>query len=173
MPTAFCRRQAWVTSQPALRLRSPATLQLSRLPPPLPPPVGGSSCLPARCQPCVPAVALYHCTLQGPVLCAAKCFLYFLCLIFMYYCVKSLINLPQFTPIQLIVLVGYLGNVAGLTDTVDLQTRSWSRTRLYTGDLLHTAHRYNFRRKTATVYSPRAGIKDQEKGRLRPDVRRK
>lgn len=173
MPTAFCRRQAWVTSQPALRLRSPATLQLSRLPPPLPPPVGGSSCLPARCQPCVPAVALYHCTLQGPVLCAAKCFLYFLCLIFMYYCVKSLINLPQFTPIQLIVLVGYLGNFAGLTDTVDLQTRSWSRTRLYTGDLLHTAHRYNFRRKTATVYSPGAGIKDQEKGRLRPDVRRK
>ena len=73
MPTAFCRRQARVTSQPALRLRSPVTLQLSRLPPPLPLPVGGSSCLPARCQPLcasccsVPLYSSRSCTVRCKV----------------------------------------------------------------------------------------------------------
>ena len=165
-------RHEWHRSLPSASDRqwpfsSPVSLPLSCCQ------LGALLVCPLDASPCVPAVALCHCTLQGPVLCAAKCFLYFLCLIFMYYCVKSIINLPQFSTIQLIVLAGYLGNFAGLTDTVDLQTRSWSRTRLYTGDLLHTAHRYKFRRKTATVYSPWAGIKDQEEGRLRPDVRRK
>ena len=35
--------------------------------------------------PCVPAVMLHYCAFQGPVLQGEKCFLYLLCLCFMYY----------------------------------------------------------------------------------------
>ena len=79
-----CPRQAWVTLRlPWVLLRT--TLQLCRLPPPLPPPVRNSGCPFTQGQPLYAScctVLLYfsrYCAIR------LKMIFYFLCLFFMYY----------------------------------------------------------------------------------------
>ena len=57
-------------------------------------------------SPWMPAVVLYYCTLQGTV--RLEMFI-FLCLFLCVICVESIINLLQYSTIQPIVLLGYLG----------------------------------------------------------------
>ena len=74
-------------SQLALCLLLLMTLQLHRLPPPLPPPSGTLLACSLHASPCVPSVVLYYCTFQGTVLQDEE---YFLCLCIIY--VNSIIN---------------------------------------------------------------------------------
>ena len=70
--------QAWVTLQLALRLLLLTILQLSHLPPLLPPPISESSCLFTRCQPlyasCWTVQEYWAVRLKMFVLCVCVCF---------------------------------------------------------------------------------------------------
>ena len=61
-------------------------------------------------------------------------FLFFKCIT----CVKSTINLLQYSTTQPTVLAGYLRNFVGLTDKLNLGMCSQNRTSSYVGDLLYT-----------------------------------
>ena len=89
----FQQHQMWVKLQLALCFLLPTILQLYHLPPPLPPPVGNSSCLFTWCQPLYAScctVLLYFSKIQY---CKTKnmFLIFFKCII----CVKSIINLLQ------------------------------------------------------------------------------
>ena len=92
-------------------------LQLYHLLPPLPPPVSNTSCLFIRCQ------SLYASCCIG-LLYFARYYtvkfkmLYFLCFCV---CVKSILNLLQYSTTQPVVLVGYLGYLIGLTNSLSEQ----------------------------------------------------
>ena len=57
-----------MTLQLALRLLLLTILQFYHLPPPLPAPVGGDSCLFTQCQPLYASCCSVPCTIQGTVL---------------------------------------------------------------------------------------------------------
>ena len=83
-------------------------LQLYHLPPPLPSPLINSSFLFTRYQSlcascCTVLFRVLYCEIKNVVF--IFCILFFLCIA----CVKSIINLLQYSTIQLVVLVGYLG----------------------------------------------------------------
>ena len=102
------RHQVWVNWQLALHFLLLTILQLHHLSAPLPPLVSNSSCLVTRCQPlcatCCTGLLYFsrYCTLRLKMF--TFC-VWFLCAI----CVKSIINLLQYSTLQLTVLVGYLG----------------------------------------------------------------
>ena len=104
--------------QLALHLLLLTILQLYHLPPPLPPPVSNTSCLFIRCQ------SLYASCCIG-LLYFARYYtvkfkmLYFSC--FVCVCVKSILNLLQYSTTQPVVLVGYLGYLIGLTNSLSEQ----------------------------------------------------
>ena len=64
----FHRSQAWEKLQLALCLLLLTVLRLYHLPPPLPPPVGNSSCLFTRCQTLYASIVLYYSTVLFKVL---------------------------------------------------------------------------------------------------------
>ena len=120
--------------QLALHLLLLKILQLYHLPPPIFPPVSNSSCLYTSCQPLYVSchsVLLYfsrYCTIR-----LKSCFIFlffmclcaFLCVCFScIICVKSILNLLQYSTMKSIVLVGYLGQLCwtykqtGLTNTL-------------------------------------------------------
>ena len=106
-------------------------LQLCHLPPPFPPPVSDSSPCSLNASPCMPAAVLYYWTFWGTVR-----FKYFnFCVCFLHIiCVKSVINLLQYSTIQ---LIGYLVGFVRFTNKFDLQMWFWNETHLYRGDILY------------------------------------
>ena len=100
------QRQVRKILQLALHLPLLMILQLYHLPPPHHPPVITLCVCSFDASPCMPAVVLYYCTFQGTI--RLKMF-YFLCLFLCIICVKSIINLLQYSTIQPIMLAGYLG----------------------------------------------------------------
>ena len=134
----FHQHQVWVKLQLALHLLLLMIFQLYHLPPPLPPPVGNSSCLFTRCQ----TLDASSCTvlLYFSRYCAVrlKMFSLFLCLFFMYYlCEKYYKSITvQYYIADCVSWIPRL--TVGLTNKLDLQTRSWNWTHSYVGHLLYT-----------------------------------
>ena len=112
-----------MTLQLALRLPLLTILQLYHLPPPHPTPVSNSSCLFTRCQPLYASsctVLLYfsrYCTVR------LKMFIFCVCLFFMYYLCKSIINLLEYSTV-----LQYIANCVSWVPRLpllDLQT-NWT-----------------------------------------------
>ena len=89
--------QTWVKLKLAWQLLLLMILQLFHLSPPLPSPVSDSSCLFTGRQPCMPAAVLHCHSFQGTVLYALKCFILCVCSFKCIICVKTVLNLLQYS----------------------------------------------------------------------------